>query len=113
MFAIARFIIGIGCPGMIQPDGSIDRGAQNLPSNWESSRFNLPLRIHDGERSLLLGNAAAAWAREGTWAQSAPVRRVGMPMKRNEARHTNDNFIALIRDSMARPEHKLFEIRSG
>ena len=40
--------IGIGCPGMIEPDGSIDRGAQNLPGgNWESSRFNLPARIHE------------------------------------------------------------------
>lgn len=37
---VAPFI-GIGCPGLIQPDGSIDRGAQNLPGNWESSRFNL------------------------------------------------------------------------
>jgi predicted NBD/HSP70 family sugar kinase len=45
-FRLAPFI-GIGCPGMIQPDGSIDRGAQNLPGNWESSRFNLPLRIHE------------------------------------------------------------------
>lgn len=34
--------IGIGCPGRIEEDGSIDRGAQNLPGNWESSRFNLP-----------------------------------------------------------------------
>ena len=32
------FFIGIGCPGMIEPDGSIDRGAQDLPGNWESSR---------------------------------------------------------------------------
>jgi predicted NBD/HSP70 family sugar kinase len=45
-FGLAPFI-GIGCPGMIQPDGSIDRGAQNLPGNWESSRFNLPLRINE------------------------------------------------------------------
>jgi len=37
--------IGIGCPGKIEPDGSIDRGAQNLPGNWESSRFNLPASI--------------------------------------------------------------------
>jgi len=37
---VAPFI-GIGCPGIIQPDGTIDRGAQNLPGNWESSRFNL------------------------------------------------------------------------
>jgi predicted NBD/HSP70 family sugar kinase len=40
--------IGIGCPGKIEPDGSIDRGGQNLPGgNWESSRFNLPARLHD------------------------------------------------------------------
>jgi len=38
--------IGIGCPGIIEPDGTIDRGAQNLPGNWESSRFNLPLSLH-------------------------------------------------------------------
>ena len=25
--------IGIGCPGKIEPDGSIDRGAQNLPGD--------------------------------------------------------------------------------
>lgn len=37
---VAPFI-GIGCPGIIQPDGTIERGAQNLPGNWESSRFNL------------------------------------------------------------------------
>lgn len=34
--------IGIGCPGTIEPDGAIERGAQNLPGNWESTRFNLP-----------------------------------------------------------------------
>jgi predicted NBD/HSP70 family sugar kinase len=34
--------IGVGCPGLIQEDGSIARGGQNLPGNWESSRFNLP-----------------------------------------------------------------------
>ncbi|MET0278848.1 MAG: ROK family protein [Pseudorhodoplanes sp.] len=39
--------IGVGCPGMIEPDGSIDRGAQNLPGNWESKRFNLPARIFE------------------------------------------------------------------
>jgi predicted NBD/HSP70 family sugar kinase len=37
--------IGIGCPGKIEPDGSIDRGAQNLPGNWSSSRFNLPATL--------------------------------------------------------------------
>jgi predicted NBD/HSP70 family sugar kinase len=39
--------IGIGCPGVIEEDGSIDRGAQNLPGNWTSSKFNLPLILHD------------------------------------------------------------------
>ena len=36
--------IGIGCPGIVEEDGSIDRGAQNLPGNWASSKFNLPSR---------------------------------------------------------------------
>lgn len=40
-FKLAPFI-GIGCPGRIEADGSIARGAQNLPGNWESARFNLP-----------------------------------------------------------------------
>lgn len=35
-------VIGVGCPGVIEADGSIDRGAQNLPGNWESGKFNLP-----------------------------------------------------------------------
>lgn len=37
--------IGVGCPGHILPDGAIAKGAQNLPGNWESSRFNLPARL--------------------------------------------------------------------
>jgi hypothetical protein len=28
--------IGIACPGVINEDGSIAKGAQNLPGNWES-----------------------------------------------------------------------------
>ena len=39
--ALAPFL-GVGCPGVIEPDGSISRGGQNLPGNWESARFNLP-----------------------------------------------------------------------
>ena len=36
-------LIGIACPGVIEPDGAIDRGGQNLPGgNWESDHFNLP-----------------------------------------------------------------------
>jgi predicted NBD/HSP70 family sugar kinase len=57
--------IGIGCPGIIEPDGTIDRGAQNLPGNWESSRFNLPLALHkaiptigEHDTAILLHNDA-------------------------------------------------------
>jgi predicted NBD/HSP70 family sugar kinase len=34
--------IGIGCPGVIRSDGTIARGGQNLPGNWETRRFKLP-----------------------------------------------------------------------
>jgi hypothetical protein len=37
--------IGIGCPGVIDEDGAISRGAQNLPGNWESDSFNLPAHL--------------------------------------------------------------------
>jgi hypothetical protein len=45
-FQLAPFI-GIGCPGRIEEDGSIDRGAHNLPGNWASSRFHLPTALRD------------------------------------------------------------------
>ena len=37
--------IGTACPGMINEDGSIEKGAHNLPGNWESSKFNLPVSL--------------------------------------------------------------------
>jgi predicted NBD/HSP70 family sugar kinase len=40
--------IGIACPGVINEDGSIEKGAQNLPGNWESSKFNLPASLVEG-----------------------------------------------------------------
>ncbi len=40
-------VVGIGCPGIVKEDGSIEAGAQNLPGNWESSRFNLPASIRE------------------------------------------------------------------
>ncbi|MCK0206968.1 ROK family protein [Starkeya koreensis] len=39
--------IGVACPGAIDADGSIEAGAQNLPGNWESQRFNLPAALWD------------------------------------------------------------------
>jgi predicted NBD/HSP70 family sugar kinase len=57
--------IGIGCPGIITKDGAIDRGAQNLPGNWESSKFHLPSAIHkavpkigDDETAIIMHNDA-------------------------------------------------------
>jgi len=43
-FKLAPFI-GIACPGVIGDDGGIEKGAQNLPGNWESSKFNLPASL--------------------------------------------------------------------
>jgi hypothetical protein len=58
-------VIGIGCPGVIRHDGSIVRGAQNLPGNWESEKFNLPQtirelipRIGDHETIVVMHNDA-------------------------------------------------------
>jgi hypothetical protein len=52
--------IGIGCPGIINSDGSIKAGGQNLPGNWESDHFNLAtelakaLPIINGEQPMIL-----------------------------------------------------------
>jgi ROK family len=58
-------VVGIGCPGIIEADGSIARGAQNLPGNWESSRFNFPAaitesipKIGDHETMVVMHNDA-------------------------------------------------------
>ncbi|WP_331376755.1 ROK family protein [Sinorhizobium chiapasense] len=41
-------VIGVACPGVIDVDGSIARGGQNLPGgNWESEHFNLPAAIKE------------------------------------------------------------------
>jgi hypothetical protein len=55
--------IGIACPGVINEDGSIEKGAQNLPGNWESSKFNLPIslveaipEIGDHDTTVLMHN---------------------------------------------------------
>lgn len=61
-FKLAPFI-GIACPGVINQDGSIEKGAQNLPGNWESSKFNLPAalaesipNIGDHDTAILMHN---------------------------------------------------------
>src|SRR6195256_82662 len=59
--------IGIACPGVINEDGSIEKGAQNLPGNWESSKFNLPAslveaipEIGDHDTAVLMHNDGVA-----------------------------------------------------
>src|SRR3954467_3987985 len=44
--------IGIACPGVINEDGTIEKGAQNLPGNWESSKFNLPNSLVEAIRQI-------------------------------------------------------------
>jgi hypothetical protein len=63
-YDLAPFI-GIACPGKIEEDGSITKGAQNLPGNWESSKFNLPARlaeaipsVGDHDTAILMHNDA-------------------------------------------------------
>jgi predicted NBD/HSP70 family sugar kinase len=65
-FKLAPFI-GIACPGVINEDGSIAKGAQNLPGNWESSKFNLPASlveaipaIGDHDTAVLMHNDGVA-----------------------------------------------------
>ena len=57
--------IGIGCPGVIRADGSIERGGQNLPGDWEHKSFNLPeklrtaiAQIGDHETAIVMHNDA-------------------------------------------------------
>lgn len=45
-------LIGVACPGNILPDGQIERGAQNLPGNWESKQFNLATQLTEAIPTL-------------------------------------------------------------
>ena len=58
--ALAPFV-GIACPGLIREDGSIARGAQNMPGDWAGDNFHLPSAlakllpdIHKNEPVLVL-----------------------------------------------------------
>jgi hypothetical protein len=58
-------LIGIGCPGVIEKNGSIKRGGQNLPGDWQHKKFNLPEliraaipRIDRGATTVLMHNDA-------------------------------------------------------
>jgi hypothetical protein len=76
--------VGVGCPGIIASDGHIERGGQNLPGNWESSRFNLPgcLQQHipkiDGHDTLIVMHNDAVVHGLSDLAQVADVDRWGV-----------------------------------
>jgi len=37
--------VAVGCPGIITRDGTIEKGAQNLPGDWEDRDFNLSAEL--------------------------------------------------------------------
>ena len=45
--------MGIGCPGLIDEHGTILKGGQNLPGNWEGDGFNLAVAL--GKRLPRIG----------------------------------------------------------
>src|SRR6478736_4946182 len=57
--------IGVSCPGVINEDGSIEKGAQNLPGNWESSKFNLPASLVEGIPAIGEHDAAVLMHNDG------------------------------------------------
>ena len=77
-------LIGIGCPGLLEEDGTITRGAQNLPGNWEGSRFSLTERITaalpqiDGHATtvVLHNDAVVQGLSEVPWMQDVTRRGV-------------------------------------
>jgi ROK family len=57
--------VGVACPGLIDEHGTIVRGGQNLPGNWEGEDFNLPReiatrleRLHGHEPVVVMHNDA-------------------------------------------------------
>jgi hypothetical protein len=92
--------IGIACPGKIEEDGAIAKGAQNLPGNWESERFNLPARLAeaipqidgDGTTILMHNDAVVQGLSEVPFMQDVKrwgVLTIGTGL--GNARYTNRN----------------------
>ena len=72
-------LVGVGCPGLIGADGTIERGGQNLPGNWEEPGFNLPRRVIEampGWRVLMHNDAVVQGLSEAPRMQD--VRRWGV-----------------------------------
>jgi hypothetical protein len=98
-YKLAPFI-GIACPGKIEEDGSIAKGAQNLPGNWESEKFNLPGRLAEaipqieehGTTILMHNDAVVQGLSEAPFMQDVKrwgVLTIGTGL--GNARYTNRN----------------------
>jgi hypothetical protein len=76
--------IGIGCPGIINSDGSIKAGGQNLPGNWESDNFNLAAELAkalptiNGEEPLIIVHNDAVLQGLSEVPQMLDVKRWGI-----------------------------------
>ena len=73
--------VGVACPGHVLPDGRIERGAQNLPGDWERSDFNLSERLRvrlpriDGRKPRVLMHNDAVVQGLSEWPYMQDVRR--------------------------------------
>jgi hypothetical protein len=87
-FRLAPFL-GIACPRIIRPDGTIERGAQNLTGDWESEDFNLiaaALPQIGGERDAHHHAQRRGGARPERDARHARGRALGDPHRWHRAR---------------------------
>lgn len=73
--------VGLACPGHVLADGRIERGAQNLPGDWERTDFNLPAllagklpRIAGRKPRVLMHNDAVVQGLS-EWPHTQDVRR--------------------------------------
>ena len=93
--------IGIACPGVINEDGSIEKGAQNLPGNWES-RLLWTIKYQNPIGSLMTPippqkrRKAYSYIRMSTDAQlkGDSLRR----QLENSSRYIADNNLELVED---------------
>ncbi len=73
-------LVGVGCPGVIGAEGTIERGGQNLPGNWEEPGFNVPRRVAEAMpgdwRVLMHNDAVVQGLSEAPWMRD--VRRWGV-----------------------------------
>jgi hypothetical protein len=76
--------IAVGCPGLITRDGTIEKGAQNLPGDWEERDFSLSaelarqLPLINGHEALFVIHNDAVVQGLSEAANMADVKRWGV-----------------------------------